>query len=297
MRPEPRVLVGTLYAGENELDLCRESLRAQSHTCWEQRILQDLPNREAHLCLYRTFMEAAQEFDLFLKLDADMVLRQPDSLARLVEVFRDRPALDHLETDVQDWFSATPILGIHAFSNRVAWQEPADALFVDLPPGYPGCKLELRGQVAPLVDHCPDPSPEQAFSFGVHRALKTVQRDREADDFRPRRSLMQLGILCRTWEHFVRAGDRRLGLALWGAEQVFDGHIPFDTLVEKRDAVGPWFEAAARLDADALYRRLAPRWRHPRCRVARQAAAAALRWTGGRVARWLGPGPLRGLQP
>lgn len=258
---EPRILVGTLHCGERDFERCLESLERQSYRRWEHLILRDLPNKLAHDRLYREFMNRASEFDLFLKLDADMVFRRDDALARVVELFRVRPALDHLESLVYDWYSDSLTKGLHVFSNRAVWRCSEDTLFVDPPPAVPGTRLLLRDAPAPLVVHCPDPSPEDALCFGVHRALKAVQLERKI--FRYERGVTQWKILARTWAHFRRDGDRRLGLAVWAADAVAHRRPGQSFLHSKGENLARLMAEVRPLDAAALRRELAPRWQGP----------------------------------
>lgn len=76
---------------------------------------------------------------------------------------------------VQDWYSDSLIEGFHMFSDRVSCPVTRDSRFVDASPTTPGKRLKLWDSPAPVADHSPDPSPMQAFRFGVHRALKVVQ--------------------------------------------------------------------------------------------------------------------------
>lgn len=52
-----KVLVGTLYSGENEFSECKESLEKQTHKGFEHLIIENLPKKEAHHKLFSTFME------------------------------------------------------------------------------------------------------------------------------------------------------------------------------------------------------------------------------------------------
>ena len=214
-----RVLVGTLYTGENEFEQSKRSLQRQTHENWEQVVFEHLPNKEAHDRLYRTFMERADEFDLFVKFDADMVFRSRTSLRTLVELFEAHPELDDALLAVRDWASDSLIMGLHAYSDRAVWTPSGDELFVDHSPSVPGKRLSTKGPPAPLVDHSPDPSPFQAFRFGVHRALKVVQRDRSTLSLF--RSRMQWNLLNDVRRRFAETGHRRFGLIVAGAEEVF----------------------------------------------------------------------------
>jgi hypothetical protein len=214
-----RILVGTLYCGENEFGALKQSLRDQTYPHWEHVVYKNLPNKEAHDRLYRTFMEEQDEFDLFLKLDADMVLRSDEGLEQIVRMFGEDPNLDHLTLAVRDWYSDSLIEGLHTFSDRARWETGDESRFVDPSPLIPGKRRKLWTDPAPVVDHSPNPSPFQAFRFGVHRALKVVQRDRWIMRFR--QATWQWNLFRNCWEHFKKIDDRRLGLALLGAEEVF----------------------------------------------------------------------------
>lgn len=254
-----RVLVGTLYTGENEFEKGKQSLQQQTYTEWEQVVYKHLPNKEAHDRLYRTFMEQSGKFDLFVKLDADMVFRSKTSLQTIVNLFRSEPELDHAIIAVHDWASDMLIMGLHAYSDRAEWKVSDEDLFVDHSPDIPGKRLSTKQSPAPLVDHSPDPSPFQAFRFGVHRASKVVQHDRSG--LAVFRSRMQWNLLTNVWQRFCQTDIRRLGLALYGAETVIEGSVRRRAYDDDSDDLRQWFEQeAADLSPEELKRRLRPRW-------------------------------------
>ena len=59
-----RILVGTLYTIENELEECLAAIKSQTHPDFESFVLQDLPKETACATLYRNFMDRADQFDL-----------------------------------------------------------------------------------------------------------------------------------------------------------------------------------------------------------------------------------------
>jgi hypothetical protein len=258
MRDTPRVLVGTLYCGENEFEALKESLRGQNYSHWEHVVYKNLPNKEAHDRLYRTFMEEQDNFDLFLKLDADMVFRSDDGLDQIVRVFLENPGLDHLTLAVRDWYSDSLIEGLHTFTDRAQWETGGEPRFVDPSPLIPGEKQKLWTDPAPIVDHSPDPSPFQAFRFGVHRALKVVQRDRWIMWFR--QATGQWNLLRNCWEHFEEVGDRRLGLALLGAEEVFQERAHAEEYDQKQEALERRLEKYESWDIEKIRQVLRVRW-------------------------------------
>jgi len=273
-RRAPRLLVLTLFSGEREFDRCRSSLELQEYPSWEQRVFENLPNTEAHARLYETIMTERENFGLFLKLDADMVLADGEVLSDLVRVFEERPELDHLVVAVTDWMTDSHIIGAHLFSNRVRWRRHAETLYVDPDPDFPGRKLIVDEPPRNLILHAGDPSPLQAFHFGAHRALQASQVYRKLRDARPHNARIQRQYLDRVWDHYVRSGDRRLGLTVLAADMVFKKELP-PTANEYSDAaLLAAFEAAEALDDGEIRERLEPRWGSPKMR--RQIWADAL---------------------
>ena len=258
MNKEPRILVGTLYCGENEFEALKESLQEQTYTHWEHIVYKNLPNKEAHDQLYRTFMEQQDDFDLFLKLDADMVFRSSEGLRRIVDLFRETDELDHLTLAVRDWYSDSLIEGLHTFSDRARWDTGDESRFVDPSPTIPGQKRKLWSAPAPVVNHSPDPSPFQAFRFGVHRALKVVQQDRWV--MRWRQVTGQWSLLRKCWWHFKKCGDHRLGLALLGAEEVFAQRADGTEYDHNQEALRSRLDNYKNLSIDEIRGELGRRW-------------------------------------
>jgi len=70
-----RLLILTLSSGEAALAVQSRQLANQSFQDFEHEIISGLPNQAAHNRLYRTIMDKASSFDLFMKLDGDMTFR------------------------------------------------------------------------------------------------------------------------------------------------------------------------------------------------------------------------------
>lgn len=258
MKKDPKILIGTLFSGENEFDTCVRSLQDQCYTNWEHVVFKNLPNKEAHEKLYQEFMARQDRFDLFLKLDADMVLMNENALDQIVELFKKNRNLDHAELAVKDWFSDTLMMGVHITTKRAVWKKIKDNLFVDHNPDIPGQHVQFWDGCVPLVVHSPDPAPFQAYHFGVHRALKAFQY--EVEGFVPAQARAQWGLLKKVWFQFVKRGDRRLGFAVLGAEHVVRGmarHCHYDysntELIEK-------FEDYIGLQSKDIYALLKGNW-------------------------------------
>lgn len=255
----PRILLGTLHVDENERDSCTAALAAQSYTEWTHRIFSGLSNEEAHRRLYRYFMDNREDYQLFIKLDADMVLRSRDALADIVRVFQDSTNLDHAVFLVHDWMSDMQIVGMHVFSNRVSWTHTDEQLFVDPDPERPGEKLVIEGYPSPIAEHSPDPSPFQAFRFGVHRASKILQPFNWWVDVA--QAGFQWDLLTRIWETYCKAGDRRRMLALLGAQWLLSRGAAGRPLTYTDVSVSDAYAEICHYDDDKLESLLLPAWR------------------------------------
>jgi len=172
-----RLLVLTLSSGEAALPTLRRQLSAQSFQDFEHEIISGLPNQAAHNRLYRTVMDRASSFDLFMKLDADMTLRTDTSLAEAVRATDEHPGTQHFAFRIWDCFTEEETLGVHIFRSGVNWGAITDDLFVD--PDPPNASQILwDGPPAPFANHGELASDFECFSFGVHKFLKVAQRGR-----------------------------------------------------------------------------------------------------------------------
>jgi len=213
-------LVGMLFCGENERAQAVAALERQELESWDLFVLENLPNKAAHDALYGEFMARAADYDFFLKLDADMVFRHERGLTTIRDLFAADPGLEGMMFDVHDWYSDYLTPGLQVFRSSVRWAPHADPLMVDPMPRMTGRAVRVTKAPAPLVVHSPDPSPLQAFRFGVHRAMKMLQLDRPAAARDRGRFEVHYVILQATWDKLRESNDARRALAIAGAEYV-----------------------------------------------------------------------------
>jgi len=218
-----RLFVGTLYTIENEFDECVASIKRQSYRNFQHFVFRNLPNKEAHDALYSAFMERASEFDLLIKVDADMVIEDKDLFARIVNKFYTLDSLKDLEIAVYDFFSDQLIWGMHAYRNTIRWQQTDEVLFVDACPVKLSENIHDDFELAPAAIHSKNPGRFQSFHYGVHKAVKIMQPART--DKKPSRSKYHWDIIQKTWNHFITNKDVRLGLAVLGAEFAFHNKL------------------------------------------------------------------------
>lgn len=258
MIDHPRVLILTLYSGENEFDACVESIRQQTYSNNKHVVIGGLGNLEAHRACYSKIMSSRDEFDLFLKLDADMVFRSKTKLEEMVGVFLANSGMDHVVFSVRDWLADMELIGAHMFSSRARWVFDSETLFVDPDPMIPGKKLKIiRREPAPVAWHNGDPSCFQSFHFGVHRALKVVQPGRP---LLIQRSLEQWYLLYRIWRGFSKTSDRKKGLAVMGADAVLQGTVKPSTYDYTDDSLRLQYNELVESVGEDIHGFLSPRW-------------------------------------
>jgi hypothetical protein len=209
-----RVLVGILYSGENEYEQVLAALTTQKHNNFQHFVIQDKPNKEAHDLLYASFMEQAENFDYFLKLDADMVLSSPDALGEMLSEFK-KNQLAHLFAYVKDCPSNIMIPGIQMFKSDTKWLGSDEQLNVDYPP-------KIMGKSKSYVEsnwilHMPNPSEYQLFRYGIHKALKSLQPDRTEKNIK--KGILHLSILNGMARNV--SSNQALWFALMGATLVY----------------------------------------------------------------------------
>ena len=161
-----------MESGENEFQECIQELNTQTGISVTYFVISDKPNKEAHDELYKTFMLRASETDIFVKLDADMILSHHRVLEQMSNYLKSNKSIIRLTVAVHDIISDQLVCGMHAWQNTMTWNSRDSNLYTDrspLPHGKYAIDYKL---IAPAARHCPNPSPFQAFHYGMHRGIK-----------------------------------------------------------------------------------------------------------------------------
>jgi|WetSurMetagenome_2_1015567.scaffolds.fasta_scaffold173005_1 hypothetical protein len=212
-----KVFVGTLYSGENEYDECVASIQRQTFRDFDHFVFKNLPNKEAHHALFKSFLDRAGEYDILIKIDADVVLASDTILERIVDKMRKDDGIDILAVAVLDFFTNQLInAGMATYRNTVTWDYDKETMFVDIADAHPGREVYDDKELAPAGMHCKNPAPWQAFHYGLHRGLKSIQRIHSSGHW---------SYLERVWANFLKTGDTRIGLAVLGAELAYSGRL------------------------------------------------------------------------
>jgi hypothetical protein len=212
-----RLLIHTLNSGEAALPVVMGQLARQSFQDFEHEVVSGLSNREGHTLQFRTFMQRAASYELFMKLDADMTFRSDTSLADAVRATEDHPDVEHFAFRVWDCFTESETLGVHIYRSGIAWGDLSDDLFVD-PDPQNARQVLWDGPPAPFINHGEVVSDFECFAFGVHKFLKVAQRGRTpgGPSHRPHKAARHMQNCARIRDLYRRTHARRHQLALAG---------------------------------------------------------------------------------
>jgi hypothetical protein len=172
----PKVFVGTMYSGEGDFIDCCCAIEKQVGVTVTHHIIKDKPEKEAHNALWSAWRNAKQEHDMFVKVDADTVLINNAILFEFWNVMQNNSRVTGIQAPLLDYFTDSYINGLNCFSPKVVFQDTTDELFcdrrVDVNHDIIIKSVDVPQSLKPAGYHCHKATPEQAFHFGLHRALK-----------------------------------------------------------------------------------------------------------------------------
>lgn len=202
-----RVFVGTLHSDEGEFEESCSAIVNQIDVDVTHIIISNLPELEAHNQLWNNWNRHKHEYDLFVKVDADTVLRKSSTISEICKLFVTNPRVTAVQAPLYDYMTDGNIYGLNCFSSRVVFKTSQDKLYCDRVDSGNDIVLRtdelttLAPSLVPAGYHCCKPTDIQAFHYGVHRGLKKQQDT--------------LTKVRRAWE---RNKDRQRKLALLGEE-------------------------------------------------------------------------------
>ena len=139
-----RVLIGTLYCGEREYERCCSSVKQQIfENILDHITIKNLSNFEAHKSLYNYFLEKQDDYDYFIKLDADMAFTDRYAVRKIINFLNRNHKIDHLVLSVYDFMTQSSVIGVNIFSSNCCWQFDENTIFVDFEPKFPGERADF----------------------------------------------------------------------------------------------------------------------------------------------------------
>jgi len=200
----PRIFVGTMYTNEGDFQTCLDRIQHQEDVTVTHFIVAGLKEKEAHNALWHAWKDQRDGHELFVKIDADTVLAEKNTLAEIAKLFRDNPRVTGLQAPLHDYMTDDHIHGLNVFSPKVTFNDTQDELYCDRQVDTDH-DIVLRGtslpaSLTPAGLHCHYANECQAFHYGVHRSLKG-----------------QKHVINKVMEAWRRDQDRIRGFALIGA--------------------------------------------------------------------------------
>ena len=221
-RPLPRILVGVLYSGESQYDRCKRSIESQAGVEIEVYSIEKKPNAIAHRLLYREFTRRGLNYDLLLKVDADMELTSRFTVRDIFQFMLRNSQVSQGVFPVFDFYSQANIVGLHAFKNEAQWIENEDLLFVDHDPVINGEK-QIFLDYPVVATHCDSPTLAEATFFGVHRSVKMRVAGQKLSTIR--KAEYQYKLLRKVYKNWRRFPRPEFRAVLIGAEIAFRDDI------------------------------------------------------------------------
>lgn len=192
-----------MFCGEEEFMESAAGIASQKGLAhYHHHVITGLPEAEAHNTLWSAWNDEKSNFDLFVKVDADTILRDENVIADVWQLFTS-PRVTGAQFRLHDYFTDQLIAGLNFFTPIVTFNTSPE-LYCDRVDG--NHDIVLKGATVagsglePIGLHCKYPNDRQAFHFGLHRKLKG-----------------QTSTLKSVYEAYCHLGGRARSLALMGA--------------------------------------------------------------------------------
>ena len=101
-------------------------------------------------------MRRSAQYDIMVKIDADMVIRVDNLFEMIREEFRGRERLDRLFVPVFDHLVLQNLGGVNAYRNTVTWEKNSGLFFTDMVHRLHSIRETVKWDVPtdePLIDH------------------------------------------------------------------------------------------------------------------------------------------------
>jgi len=171
-----RVFVGTLRCNEGDYDRCIDAIKNQKNVNVTHVVFSDLPEKEAHNRLWQAWRDVKDQYQMFVKVDADTVLYNENVLNELWKLMQENPRVTGIQAPLLDYFTMGYINGLNCFSPKVTFRDTVDTLFcdrgVDVDHDIVIKANSVPETLRPAGWHCFHATPVQAFHYGLHRTLK-----------------------------------------------------------------------------------------------------------------------------
>lgn len=176
-----RVFIGTMHNDENDYQECVSMIRQQKCIDITHFVISGKNEYDAHCELYEKWSNVRGLHDYFIKVDADMVLKDDTAVYRMCREMSRYSSVGFkaISCPLFDFFLEDYIHGMHCYIRDTNFfdSKPNSRVFCDAIDVHKKEKLitqpsESEYDVYPVGYHCKNPSERQAFMWGYHRGTK-----------------------------------------------------------------------------------------------------------------------------
>jgi hypothetical protein len=200
---KPKIFVGTLHTCEGDFSECTRMIKDQVDVEVTHFVVSGQPEKAAHNTLWNAWNDVKDKYGLFIKVDADTVVRDVSTFSLIWAQFQAEPRLTGIQAPLHDYMTDGLINGLNCSSPKVIYSPTLDGLYCDRGVDSGHDLVYRNGQLpaglVPAGFHCHRSTEEQAFHYGLHRALKN-----------------QVENMARVKSAWVKGRDRIRGMALIG---------------------------------------------------------------------------------
>jgi len=173
---QPKIYIGTGYCDENknELKQCCEKVNKQKNVIIEHEIFYtSYIWKDTFQKMYDTWGTKKQDFDLFIQLDADIVLINDTIVSYMYNLLNGKKSYNQIVFPLYDFLSDTNLLILNCYKPTVKFNKLTHIHRFDME--YSNYKRFPRKIIDPIVGtHSGNPTILTAFHYGWHRQLKTI---------------------------------------------------------------------------------------------------------------------------
>ncbi len=255
-----KLLVGLLVTIENEYNECISSIKLQENVDQDIYEIKNRPKNSAHDELYKHFMTNCDQYDLLIKVDADMIIADRYLFQKIVKEFEENNSLDRLFIPTFDHFVGRNLGGVNVYRNTVKWHRNKDNYYTDRVHAEDSIREFKKWETSekdPAIHHCPDPSDFQAFHFGLHRAIKAFQFGAKSRRHQSGHWLTFKEIL----NNYHHTKNRKLLLAIAAAIYVYDNKLDGSYINYNNELTKDIFERINQMNLTQLERYAVQNWK------------------------------------
>jgi len=171
-----KTLVVTLFSGESEIDECIDSVKKQKDSINEHIVISGASELDAHNSMLKIFENNKENFDLYVKVDADTIVDREEAFLRVYKKLKETSSAE-VELPLFDYFTCSEIMGLHFYDPKLNdFKLSKDAIFCDRSIVNKSSLIQGRqindDYLIPVGKHCAYPTDSQSIRYGYHRGLK-----------------------------------------------------------------------------------------------------------------------------